>query len=160
MSKLAEQLIHSCVEKGLTLATAESCTGGGLGAVLTSVSGSSKVFMGGFITYSNEVKVNLLGVGKALINENGAVSEPIAAAMAQGALTRLNVDIAVAITGIAGPKSDDTLKPVGLVYIAVATQKGTLSQEFKFGDIGRENVRKASIESALEMIVEAIKNPA
>lgn len=152
----AQKLIELAHAKGLTLGVVESCTGGGLGAVITSVSGSSKVFAGGLVTYSNTLKHTLAHVPEALLSAYGAVSNEVAEAMASGGRTRLGVDVCVAITGIAGPKSDDTAKPVGLVYIACA---GPDSQqrvaEFHFSG-NREAVRHQSIAEALNLALEAV----
>jgi nicotinamide-nucleotide amidase len=156
----AKEVIEAAIAKGIKLTTAESCTGGGLGAALTAISGASKAYEGGFITYSNVAKSTLLGVEAALITKHGAVSAPVAQAMAQGALIRMKADIALAITGIAGPKSDDTQKPVGLVYTAIASKQGVAVREHHFGEIGRENVREKSIAAALEIMLKALKNPA
>ncbi len=110
-------------EKNLLLVTAESCTGGLLAAFITSISGASNIFERGFVTYSNESKIELLGVKKSTLEKHGAVSGEVAQQMAAGALKNSHANIAIAITGIAGPKSDDSKKPVGLVYIACAVKK-------------------------------------
>lgn len=152
----AQKLIERAHAKGLTLGTVESCTGGGLGAAITGVSGSSKVFAGGLITYSNTLKQKLAHVPEALLTAYGAVSSEVAEAMAGGGRTRLGVGVCVAITGIAGPQSDNTAKPVGLVYIACAgpdTQQRVAEFHFK-GD--RESIRNQSIAEALNLMLEAI----
>lgn len=139
--------------QGKTLATAESCTGGGIGAALTSVSGSSAVYRGGVISYCNEIKHKLLGVDESLLNEVGAVSAPVAEAMAIGARKALDADIAVSVTGLAGPGGDEFGNPVGTVFIGYADEKAVLSREFHFpGD--REEVRKQAAFTALTLILE------
>jgi len=121
--ELAADVIARCRKAGLSVGTAESCTGGMIGACLTEVAGSSDVFDRGFITYSNAAKAALLGVPEALLADHGAVSEPVARAMAVGAVTRGGVDLAVAVTGIAGPGGGRPGKPVGLVHIAAARRR-------------------------------------
>jgi nicotinamide-nucleotide amidase len=147
----AGDLLDLCRQKGLMLATAESCTGGLLSALLTDIPGSSSVFERGFITYSNASKITLLGVANEPIAAFGAVSEPVAAAMAQGALQRAGVDIAVSLTGIAGPDGGTALKPVGLVYIAVATRQGVIVDKNLFAG-ERSQVRLQSVAQALVML--------
>ena len=139
--------------EGKTLATAESCTGGGIGAALTAIPGSSVVYKGGIISYTNEVKQKLLGINPILLKNLGAVSAPIAEAMAMGARNALNADIAVSVTGLAGPGGDDKGNPVGLVFIGYADDKRIVSRRFVFsGD--REEVRKQAVEEALKLILE------
>ena len=138
--------------EGKTLVTAESCTGGGIGAALTAVSGSSAVFKGGIISYTNEVKNALLGVDAKLLEEKGAVSAPVAEAMAKGARVRLNADIAVSVTGLAGPGGDDYGNPVGTVFIGYSDEKKTVAQHFLFCG-GRDSIRNQAIIAALEMIL-------
>ena len=151
MKPLCEQVLH--VLKGKTLATAESCTGGGIGAAITAVSGSSKVYKGGIISYQNEIKRDLLGVPKKDIIALGPVSGPVAEQMAVSARKALQADIAVSVTGLAGPGGDDYGNPVGTVYIGYADEKGAFARCFHFeGD--REDVRNAAIENALKMILE------
>lgn len=140
---------------GKTLATAESCTGGGIGAALTAVPGSSAVYKGGIISYTNWVKENLLGVPGQLLETDGAVSAPVAEAMAQGARRALEADIAVSVTGLAGPGGDEFGNPVGTVFIGYADRNRTISREFHFeGD--REKVRSQAIEQALLLILAQI----
>ena len=147
----AGKILQKLREKNLKISTAESCTGGLVSALFTSVPGSSDVFERGFVTYSNEAKIEMLGVNAEVIKNFGAVSAEVAKEMAAGALKNSKADIAIAITGIAGPQSDDTKKPVGLVFIAVATKEKIIVRKFNFsGD--RNEVRKASIIAALEMI--------
>lgn len=138
---------------GKTLATAESCTGGGIGAALTSVSGASAVFKGGMISYCNEIKHSLLGVDWEILHTFGAVSAPVAEAMARGARCALQTDIAVSVTGLAGPNGDEFGNPVGTVFIGYSDEAKTISREFHLsGD--REAVRRAAITQALTLILE------
>ena len=139
--------------QGRTLVTAESCTGGGIGAALTSVSGSSAVYKGGIISYTNWVKQNILRVDSELLEKEGAVSAPVAKAMAEGARAVLEADIAVSVTGLAGPGGDDCGNPVGRVYIGYCDCRTTEVREFTFsGD--REAVRSQAVEEALKLILE------
>ncbi len=150
--RLAEAVLAEARAKGLKIATAESCTGGLVSGALTEVPGSSDVMERGFVTYSNEAKAELLGVDPALIEAHGAVSEPVARAMADGALANSRADLAVAVTGVAGPGGTET-KPEGLVHMATAVKSGVLShRENRFGAIGRANVRRESVRTALEML--------
>lgn len=140
---------------GKTLATAESCTGGGIGAALTAVPGSSAAYKGGIIGYTNWVKENLLSVPGSLLETCGAVSAPVAEAMAQGARRALEADIAVSVTGLAGPGGDEFGNPVGTVFIGFADESKTISKEFHFeGD--REAVRQQAKEQALLLILSQI----
>jgi len=149
----AEKLLADARAKGLTIATAESCTGGLVAGLLTEIAGSSDVFERGFITYSNKAKQDLLGVPGALIRQHGAVSEAVARAMAEGAIRHSTAQLSVAITGIAGPGGGSEDKPVGLVHIAAARAgEATRHRECRFGDIGRSEVRMKSVETALEML--------
>ena len=143
-------------ECGLTIATAESCTGGLLAAALTSVSGSSAVIERGFVTYTNIAKTQSLGVPHSLLNAHGAVSAEVARAMAEGALARSNADVSIAITGIAGPGGAVPGKPVGLVYFGLAREHmRTQAVERRFGAIGRDGVRDASVAFALDLLRQA-----
>lgn len=139
--------------QGRTLATAESCTGGGIGAALTSVSGSSAVYLGGIISYTNEVKRELLGVPESILEEYGAVSAPVAEAMAAGVRKKLGADIAVSVTGLAGPGADEYANPVGTVYIGYSDENATFARHFCF-EGGREDVRNQAIDAALDLILE------
>src|SRR5438477_11750225 len=142
----ARALLDLCRSKTLTIAVAESCTGGLLAATLTEIPGSSEVFDRGFVTYSNESKRVMLGVPASTLESYGAVSAETADAMAQGALARAGVDLALAITGIAGPGGAQRGKPIGLVHLAAVTRDGRrVRQEKRFGDIGRSEVRRASV---------------
>ena len=139
--------------QGRTLATAESCTGGGIGAELTSVPGSSKVYKGGIISYTNEVKINQLGVDPAILNREGAVSASVAEAMAFGVRERLQADLAVSVTGLAGPDGDEFGNPVGTVFIGYSDKNKTVSCKYLFyGD--RQEIRWQATEAALKMILE------
>ena len=151
MTKLSCDVIS--VLQGKTLATAESCTGGGIGAALTSVPGSSKVYKGGIICYTNEVKVNLLGVDLDILIVDGAVSESVAKAMAVGARKALNTDVAVSATGLAGPDGDDYGNPVGTVFIGYSDENRTFSRQFHFLGL-REDIRNQTIKAALEILLE------
>jgi nicotinamide-nucleotide amidase len=156
INKIAEAVIELAKAKNKTIGTAESCTGGWIGQALTSIPGSSSVFMGGLTTYSNDVKINVLGIPSDIVNFYGAVSEPTASAMAMQARDLLRVDIAVSVTGIAGPGGGCDEKPVGLVYFGLATGDRPTTFMKKFGDIGREHVRAQSVIFALELIRNAL----
>ena len=147
----ASEIIRICTERGLTVATAESCTGGLIGACLTEIPGSSAVVDRGFITYSNRAKQEMLGVPAAILEAHGAVSAETAAAMAKGALDRAGVDLAIAVTGIAGPGGGSAEKPVGLVHLALATGERIDALREVFGG-DRQAIRRATVERALSMI--------
>lgn len=149
-------LLELCRQTRLTLATAESCTGGMVGAWLTEIPGSSDVFDRGFVTYSNAAKQEMLGVSPDALTRYGAVSEEVAREMAQGARDRSGVDIAVSITGIAGPGGSEH-KPEGRVCFGIATANETRSETVEFGALGRENVRKAAADHAITMLITAAK---
>lgn len=138
---------------GKTLATAESCTGGGIGAGITAVSGSSAVFKGGIISYCNEIKHNLLGVDEKLLETIGAVSAPVAEAMAVGARKALDADAAVSVTGLAGPGGDEFGNPVGTVFIGYSDRNSTVSRKYLF-DGDREAVRTQAVKAALLLVLE------
>ena len=149
----AEGLLIACRARKLRISTAESCTGGLLAAVLTEVPGSSDVFERGFVTYSNEAKVEQLAVPWDVISHYGAVSDEAARAMATGALAHSRADIAVAITGIAGPGGGSAEKPVGLVHLSAAQRGGkSLQKEMRVGDIGRGAVRLAAVREAMVLL--------
>jgi len=153
LEQRAAALLDKCRSLNFKIATAESCTGGMVAALLTSIAGSSDVFDCGFVTYSNEAKVRMLGVSPEIIAEFGAVSRECALAMAHGAILKSEATFAVSITGIAGPGGGSVAKPVGLVHFACAQRNGaTFHREESFGDIGRDGVRKASVEVALELL--------
>jgi nicotinamide-nucleotide amidase len=151
--KRATHLLTLCRAHDLKIATAESCTGGLVAATLTDIAGSSDVVDCGFVTYSNEAKEAMLGVPAATLKRHGAVSAETAAAMAAGALKNSQADLAVAITGIAGPGGGSKAKPVGLVYFAAAKRDGgRLARARRYGKIGRGKVRERSVAEALELL--------
>ena len=143
--------------EGKTLVTAESCTGGGIGGALTAVPGSSRVYKGGIISYTNWVKEHLLNVDESLLNAVGAVSAPVAEAMARGARAALQADAAVSVTGLAGPGGDEFGNPVGTVFIGYCDEKTCLSRKFLF-DGSREEIRTAAIREALLLVLEQNTN--
>jgi nicotinamide-nucleotide amidase len=148
-------LLELCKAKRLMLATAESCTGGLVVGALTDIAGSSAVVERGFVTYTNEAKQDMLGVPENTLRQHGAVSRETAEAMATGALGHSRADIAVAITGVAGPGGGTAAKPVGLVHFAAASRGGGLChRERRYGDIGRAEVRRRSVLEALAMLLE------
>ena len=150
---MSSDLIKLLTRNELTIATAESCTGGLIAATLTDVPGSSRVVDRGFVTYSNEAKTEMLGVDAGLIDKLGAVSKEVTLAMAEGAISRSDADLAVAVTGIAGPDGGSAEKPVGLVYIAALRRGGEPAhREFRFGNIGRSEVRLATVREALGLV--------
>ena len=151
---LEAEVIRLLKEKGKTLTTAESCTGGLIAKRLTDVPGASAVFECGIVSYSNRIKMQLLGVREETLRRYGAVSAQTAREMAVGARRAANADLAVAVTGIAGPLSDDTQKPVGLVFIALADGNDVTVESYQndFSDNVRENNRRASADRALEMV--------
>ena len=139
--------------KGKTLVTAESCTGGGIGAALTAVSGSSAVYKGGVISYTNEVKEHVLGVSREVLDRFGAVSQPVASAMVSGVRRLMQADLAISVTGLAGPGGDEFGNPVGTVYIGYEDETKSFVEKFLFeGD--RESVRDQTIETALRIVLE------
>lgn len=153
---LAEEVLRLARSAGLTVTTAESCTGGLVAAALTEVPGASDVVDRGFVTYSNAAKVELLGVPEATLQAYGAVSEQTARAMAEGALARAGAGLSVAITGVAGPGGRSDAKPVGLVHFAAARAgRPTLHRERRFGDLGRAEVRRRATLEALDLLREA-----
>ena len=148
----ASELLNSCVSQGLVIGTAESCTGGLLSALLTSIPGSSKAFDRGFVTYTDLAKNQMLNISSDLIKNNGAVSKEVAAALAGGVLTHSNANLAVAITGIAGPGGATANKPLGLVYISVMkTNANPITKRSVFGG-DRQSVRMNSVKLALVML--------
>jgi nicotinamide-nucleotide amidase len=149
----AKQVLKLCRSRGLRVATAESCTGGLVAGALTEIAGSSDVVDRGFVTYSNEAKAELLGVPQATLKRYGAVSAQTAKAMAAGALKNSHADIAVSITGVAGPGGGTKQKPVGLVHFAAAKRGGrSIAQKKLFGAVGRSRVRQLSVLQALQML--------
>ena len=149
-----EQVVSAALlERGLTLSAAESCTGGLIAKRMTDLPGASKVFRGGVVSYTNGVKSGILGVPEALLEEQGAVSEPVARAMAEGCRRVCGSDLAVSVTGVAGPESDDRGNEVGTVYIALASDQGTICRKLSCGKgRGRERVRSAAAQNAFDML--------
>jgi nicotinamide-nucleotide amidase len=153
----ARALIEKAKAKGVMLATAESCTGGLIAGYLTAIAGSSAVLERGYVTYSNDAKVELLGVPAAIVAAYGAVSEQTVRAMAEGCLARSRADVSVAVTGIAGPTGGSADKPVGLVHLATAARDGAIVHvEQRFGALGRDEVRLATVAVALTMLDDAL----
>jgi nicotinamide-nucleotide amidase len=150
----ATRLLAELRGEGMMLATAESCTGGLIAGLLTEIPGSSDVVERGFVTYSNEAKCELLGIPMQLIETHGAVSSAVACAMATGALAASHADVAVAVTGVAGPGGGTAAKPVGLVHFAAARRRDgkLMHHEARFGEIGRGPIRLATVEHALAML--------
>lgn len=149
---IATEVLNICREKGLTVSTAESCTGGLIGATLTAVSGSSDVVDRGFITYSNQAKHEMLGVSSASLDQYGAVSEVVAQEMSEGGVLKANTGLCVAVTGIAGPTGGTAQKPVGLVYISCAKKNGvTVVEKHVFAGT-RDEVRQQTVKRALELL--------
>jgi nicotinamide-nucleotide amidase len=153
MRMLAQLTLDEARQKRLKIATAESCTGGLIMGLLTDIAGSSDVVERGFIVYSNRAKEEMLGVPGDLIADAGAVSEPVARLMAEGALQESRANLAVAVTGVAGPGGGTPMKPVGLVHLAVAREnKPIFHQVMRFGDVGRGDVRRLTVIEALNML--------
>jgi PncC family amidohydrolase len=153
--RLATRIGERCHALGVRIATAESCTAGLVAHLLTEVAGSSAWFPGGVVAYANETKIALLGVPAALIAVHGAVSEPVACAMARGAMARLGADLAVAVTGIAGPGGGTATKPVGLAWVAVSGPGGEVARRYVWsGD--RSANKRASAHAALELLLEQL----
>lgn len=153
---LAAELLDMSKERGFTVATVESCTGGLVCGALTAIAGSSTMVQGGLITYANEAKVALAGVPVALLESHGAVSEPVARAMAEGGRSRLDATFAVSITGVAGPGGGSVEKPVGLVHFACAGPSGTRHRERRFGELSRDDIRRLSVLEALDLLHETV----
>ena len=153
MTNLTSDVIKAL--RGKTLVTAESCTGGSIGAALTAVPGSSRVYKGGIISYANDVKINQLGVPAEILDSVGAVSAEVACAMAAGVRKVLNADVAISVTGLAGPGGDDYGNPVGTVCIGYSSNERTFTKQFRFsGD--REEVRNHAINAALTIVLEML----
>ncbi|CDZ55395.1 CinA family protein [Neorhizobium galegae] len=151
----ARQIVADFTARGKMVATAESCTGGLIAAALTEISGSSAVVDRGFVTYTNQAKMDMLGVADATLATHGAVSKETALQMVHGALYRSQASVAVAVTGIAGPGGGSAEKPVGLVHLAAKSRLGKiLHREMLYGDIGRTEVRLATVRTALTMLTE------
>ena len=151
--RLAEMVLADARAQKLRIATAESCTGGLIGGLLTEIPNSSDVFERGFIVYSNRAKSDMLGVPGDMIADMGAVSEAVARTMAEGAVANSNAHMAVAVTGVAGPGGGTNLKPVGLVHIAACREnRSILHEAHRFGDIGRSEIRLKTVEAALQLL--------
>jgi nicotinamide-nucleotide amidase len=151
----ARQLVDRCKGGGLRITTAESCTGGLVAAAITEISGASEVFDRGYVTYSNLAKTELLGVPATTIEQHGAVSEEVAVAMAEGALERSRSDLAVAVTGIAGPDGGTAEKPVGLVHIVAARRGHPIRHAVHaFANLGRESIRASATQQAIRMLMQ------
>ncbi len=148
----AERLLHEAKTRGVMIATAESCTGGMVSAAITDIAGSSAVFDRGFVTYTNAAKAALLGVHETTLQDHGAVSEEVAAQMAEGALAASKADLAVSVTGIAGPGGSDH-KPEGRVCFGIASKHGTHTETVEFGALGRAQVRTAACHHALGLLL-------
>jgi len=153
----AAQLVARAKATGVVICTAESCTAGLIAGAITDIPGSSAVFDRGFVTYSNEAKVEMLGVNPEVIARDGAVAQSVAEAMAAGALHRSNAQFGIAVTGIAGP-GGTAAKPEGMVCFGLATPSGTLTDTQLFGAIGRDAVRRATVDHAIAMLLTAL-NP-
>lgn len=153
---LAAELLGLSQERGFTVATVESCTGGLVCGALTTIAGSSSMVLGGLITYANEAKAALAGVPMALIERHGAVSEPVARAMAEGGRARLDATFAISITGVAGPGGGSVEKPVGLVHFACAGPAGSHHRERRFGERSRDEIRRLSVLEALDLLRETL----
>lgn len=154
---LASQIISAAMDRGVMIATAESCTGGLVSAAMTAIPGSSAVLDRGFVTYSNAAKTEMLDVSASLIAIHGAVSEAVAEAMARGAVSRSAAQLSISVTGIAGPGGGSDDKPVGLVHFAACGPAGTVHARHRFGDIGREGIRLASVRTALAMLLDQLR---
>jgi nicotinamide-nucleotide amidase len=154
--RLARSVLEAARARGWRIATAESCTGGLVAGALTEIPGSSDVFDRGFVTYSYPAKVAMLGVAQVLLTDHGAVSEQVARAMAEGALAASDAEVTVAVTGVAGPGASEA-KPEGLVWFATATADETRAEKFEFGALGRARVRARSVETALTLLLRAIR---
>ena len=156
INKQSEILFHNCLEKKLTITTAESCTGGMIASSIVSVSGSSAIFKSSVVTYSNEMKSKILNIPLTLINENGAVSKVIAYTMAYNVLDLMNSDISIAVTGIAGPGGGSKNKPVGLVHIGIGTKQNIVTKRYLFKG-NRLKVRQETTLEALKLANEIIE---
>lgn len=153
LGETARYVLSAFREAGQTIVSAESCTGGLIAALLTDSAGASDVFERGFVTYSNEAKIDCLGVHAETLAEHGAVSAETAMAMAEGALARSKATVAVSVTGIAGPGGGSAEKPVGLVFVGIAGPMGLFVEELQLGAVGREQIRAQTAQAALEMLV-------
>ncbi len=157
-SDRALSLLDTCRKKGLRIVTAESCTGGLIGGALTEVPGSSDVFWGGFLTYANEAKVDILGVDREILQDKGAVSEEVVTQMLRGALEKSGADLALAVSGVAGPGGGTRDKPVGTVWIGAATAGGRLCTRKYLFKGNRQKIRLETVTKSLEMAEKIILN--
>jgi nicotinamide-nucleotide amidase len=157
IAALAAETVAALIARGVTVATAESCTGGLIAGALTSISGSSATVYGGYVTYANEAKLAMIGVPFGVLRQHGAVSKPVAIAMAEGALATAGTHLAIAVTGIAGPDGGSADKPVGTVHFALASEDGTTHTKKLFADLDRDAVRHATVLQALKMLLKAAK---
>jgi nicotinamide-nucleotide amidase len=156
--ELARQVLAACEERGIMLATAESCTGGMIAATLTDIAGSSTVVDRGFVTYSNEAKMEMLGVRQETLDAYGAVSRETALEMAVGALAHSRAGIAVSVTGIAGPGGGSAEKPIGLVWFGLAVKgRSPVAERRPFEDKGRAFIREESVKTALSLILDRLR---
>lgn len=155
IASLAEEVVSRLTSSGQTLGAAESCTGGLFGATITSVSGASAVFCGSAVTYTEHVKEKVLSVSRSTLEHFGAVSDPCAGEMAQGARTLLDVDFAVSFTGYAGPSGGTREDPVGTVYIGLSDKSGTQTQRYAFCGT-RDEVRQSAVKAALELLISSL----
>ncbi|MGB3339165.1 MAG: CinA family protein [Devosia sp.] len=151
-----KRIIDILTEKKQSIVTAESCTGGMVASALTDIPGASAAVYGGYVTYANTAKSRMIHVQARLIRDYGAVSNQVARAMADGARNTARADYAVAVTGIAGPDGGSEKKPIGLVYIAVSSELATVVIEHRFGDLGRDEIRKASVKAALDLVLQVL----
>ena len=158
IDKLTKKVVKECEKQKRTLAVAESCTGGMLSSHITSISGSSEIFDRGFITYSNNAKIDLINVKKKTIEKFGAVSKETAIEMAEGAIKNSLASLAISITGVAGPGGGTSLNPIGTVYIALKIDDKKDVKKFIFQDKGRDFIRKASVYEALQLLLHILKN--
>ena len=157
MSELADRFLQACKRRGILVATAESCTGGGIIALMTDLPGSSSMVDRGFVTYSNEAKIDMIGVSPETLERHGAVSEETALEMAAGALSRSRAGIALSVTGIAGPDGGSAEKPVGLVWIGIARAgQPVVAQRHQFENRGRDHIRRETVRAALQMGLDAL----
>jgi len=157
INKQSEILLHNCLEKNLTITSAESCTGGMIASSIVSISGSSAIFKSSVVTYSNDMKSKILNIPLKLITENGAVSNIIAHNMASNVLKVMNADISIAVTGIAGPSGGNIDKPVGLVYIGIGTKKNVVTKKYLFKG-NRLRIRQETTLEALKLSNEIIES--
>jgi len=155
--QLSEKLLETARRKHMTVATAESCTGGWIGKCLTDIPGSSDVFRGGIIAYSNAVKEQMLDVPRDTLIQHGAVSHETAFYMAKNAATRFEADLCISVTGIAGPGGGSDAKPTGLVYMGFCLKGEVNTEEFRFLDKGRDSIRRQALEQALNRAIQLIE---